>query len=64
VHQQNAYDRDDYITVRLENVNPSLHHNFEIASEATHSQFNTPYDYRFFELKFSYKTIADYFFSV
>lgn len=43
-HMHNSFDRDNYISVRLENVRPSSHKNFMIVND---SKFlDSPYDLR------------------
>ena len=42
-HMHNSIDRDNYISVRLENVRPSSHKNFKIVND---TRLETPYDLR------------------
>lgn len=42
-HMHNSVDRDNYISVHLENVRPSSHKNFKIVNDSSHE---TPYDLR------------------
>lgn len=44
-HMQNAYDRDEYVTVNWENVWPGKEHNFIKYSNTEVTHFNTTYDY-------------------
>jgi hypothetical protein len=43
-HMHADYNRDDYVTIFLENVDSRLWSNFEKVNPSSHSTFNTPYD--------------------
>ncbi|XP_030245735.1 zinc metalloproteinase nas-6 isoform X1 [Drosophila navojoa] len=45
LHEQNRYERDDYVKVLSENVKPGMMSNFEKGSARTHSAFGIGYDY-------------------
>jgi len=47
-HEQNRPDRDDYITVRWENVPERKKHNFQKYSDKRVDSLNSPYDYKSF----------------
>lgn len=44
-HHQCRYDRDDYIEILWENVDPSQMHNFDKVSEKYSTTFDLPYDF-------------------
>lgn len=44
-HMQSATDRDDYVTIHLENVKPGKEHNFIKYTNSQVTNFNTTYDY-------------------
>ncbi|XP_065683248.1 meprin A subunit beta-like isoform X1 [Hydra vulgaris] len=45
-HEQNRPDRDQYITIRWENIPESKKHNFRLYSNSLVDSLNSPYDYR------------------
>ncbi|KAI7789686.1 meprin A subunit beta-like isoform X2 [Triplophysa rosa] len=44
-HEQSRYDRDDYVTIKFENILSGYERNFDKYSENTTSIQGTPYDY-------------------
>ncbi|XP_008558455.1 seminal metalloprotease 1 [Microplitis demolitor] len=44
-HQQSTYNRDEYIQVKWENIQPGKEHNFNKYDNNTVTDFNTEYDY-------------------
>lgn len=42
---QSAYDRDEYVTIHWENIQPGLEDNFEKYTSEQVTYFNTTYDY-------------------
>ncbi|XP_021959526.1 zinc metalloproteinase nas-8 [Folsomia candida] len=44
-HEQQRPDRDDFITVHLENVDPAYHYTYDKFSSAQVNNMGTPYDY-------------------
>ena len=44
-HQQCSYERDDYVELFLENVEPDMRFNFDKYTEAEVTNFGTRYDY-------------------
>ncbi|XP_055533335.1 seminal metalloprotease 1-like [Wyeomyia smithii] len=44
-HMQSASDRDDYVTIVWENIQPGREHNFEKYASTEISSFDTGYDY-------------------
>ena len=44
VHEQSRPDRDYYVSILMENVQPDKQHNFRKASNDTHSGRGTPFD--------------------
>lgn len=42
---QSAYDRDEYVTIHWENIQPGTEHNFNKYTNAQVTHFNTTYDY-------------------
>lgn len=47
-HEQNRPDRDNYITIRWENIPEKKKHNFEKYSDKKVDSLNSPYDYKSF----------------
>ncbi|KAL5278787.1 hypothetical protein ACFFRR_003419 [Megaselia abdita] len=45
LHEQNRHERDDYVTVQFQNIQPSAVGNFDKASAASTIDFGVPYDY-------------------
>lgn len=45
-HMHNAYDRDDYLTIFLDNVDEGNRHNFKKGDPSQFDNLNTPYDMR------------------
>ena len=44
-HQQNTYNRDDYVEILFDNIQEDLIHNFAVYNDTTLTDFNTTYDY-------------------
>ncbi|KIH66010.1 astacin [Ancylostoma duodenale] len=44
-HTQSRYDRDNWVQVDMNNVDPSLQYNFAKMTPATENHFGQPYDY-------------------
>ncbi|XP_001655416.2 seminal metalloprotease 1 isoform X1 [Aedes aegypti] len=44
-HMQNTYNRDDYVEIVWENIQPGSEHNFRLYEADTVSNFGTGYDY-------------------
>ncbi|XP_063530795.1 astacin-like metalloprotease toxin 5 [Cydia strobilella] len=44
-HMHSTYDRDDYVRIAFENVQPGMEHNFNIHSSDLVSNYGLPYDY-------------------
>ncbi|KAG5668447.1 hypothetical protein PVAND_016387 [Polypedilum vanderplanki] len=44
-HMQNHADRDQFVTIKWENINTAERHNFERVDARKYSNFGTPYDY-------------------
>ncbi|GMT17666.1 hypothetical protein PFISCL1PPCAC_8963, partial [Pristionchus fissidentatus] len=44
-HTQTRYDRDSYITVNTNNINPAALINFQKKTSAINNNFGVPYDY-------------------
>jgi len=44
-HEQSRYDRDDYVTINWDNIQPGTENNFNKYTEAQISHLGTPYDY-------------------
>ncbi|XP_056377758.1 meprin A subunit beta-like isoform X2 [Hyla sarda] len=44
-HEQSRSDRDDYLTIINENIQPGKEHNFNAYSDVVSSFLNVPYDY-------------------
>lgn len=44
-HMQSAADRDDYVTIVWENINPQHVHNFKKYNESVITHFGVKYDY-------------------
>ncbi|XP_075128065.1 meprin A subunit beta-like [Leptodactylus fuscus] len=44
-HEQSRSDRDDYLTIIRENIEPGKEHNFNSYSDTVSSFLNVPYDY-------------------
>ncbi|XP_059476358.1 hatching enzyme 1.2-like [Neocloeon triangulifer] len=42
-HEQTRTDRDDYVAILWENIDPTKYHNFDMANDST--PFGIPYDY-------------------
>lgn len=42
---QSAYDRDEYVTIHWENIQPGTQGNFNKYTNAQVTHFNTTYDY-------------------
>ena len=61
---QGRWDRDDYVNIMTENIEPDMKNNFDKYHEWEVSHYSLPYDYlsvmhygsRFFSLKRSSKT--------
>jgi len=45
-HEQSRYDRDQYVTINMANVNDTKEHNFEMKTQATTSTYGVPYNYQ------------------
>lgn len=43
---QSAYDRDDYVKIQWEHIQPGLEHNFFKYNSTEVSHFNSTYDYK------------------
>jgi Astacin (Peptidase family M12A) len=44
-HMHCASDRDNYVRINLDNVEPAAQHNFDKVSITDYSQFGVPYDF-------------------
>jgi len=44
-HEQSRYDRDDYVTINWDNIQPGTENNFNKYTEAQITHLGTPYDY-------------------
>ncbi|XP_055298042.1 seminal metalloprotease 1-like [Sitodiplosis mosellana] len=44
-HMQSAYDRDDYVEIKWDNITPGMEHNFNKYNSSVVTHFNTTYDY-------------------
>ncbi|CAB0002182.1 unnamed protein product [Nesidiocoris tenuis] len=45
LHEQNRWERDDYVTIRYQNIQPGLAYNFEKASRSSTDGLGINYDY-------------------
>jgi hypothetical protein len=44
-HEQSRFDRDDYVTIDFENIQPNREHNFNKYSSDVTDTLGLPYDY-------------------
>ena len=44
-HEQSRYDRDDYVSINMNNIDPALQYNFVKMTQQTSNNLGVPYDF-------------------